>query len=266
MEESSAVLSQWETAEADNPEMYIAHFNYYLSTGRKEIMQMTTTPPEQGVEYLTISDSTGATEGYMYSTMGYDDSIFNLAIHYINKGIEVAPERLDMRFGKTYALNQGGRKDAFLKEVEQLFHANKEYGASWKWSGNEPLEQDDEFFESSMQDYFSELIVDPYYALDSLVRVLETAIEYFPKSIEFINDLGVVYYYNGEYSKAVEYFQLGVDINPSDEISSGNLAYIYMELGENEKALAIYRELAKSTDPNTAQVAEQYISEIEAKN
>jgi hypothetical protein len=73
-------LQLWENEEPDNPEVYVAYFNYYLARNRSP-----------------GSKAAGYTAGFKV-----DDVL--IGVEYLNRGLVTSPERLDMHFGKIFIL------------------------------------------------------------------------------------------------------------------------------------------------------------------
>ena len=98
------LLQNWQQTTPDDAELYVAWFNYYFSLSKKEIVRFGSDPqPSQSIE---IKDSTGNAVGYLLNDIDYDTSLLQNSFQYINTGITKHPLRLDMRFGKVYALGQ----------------------------------------------------------------------------------------------------------------------------------------------------------------
>jgi hypothetical protein len=110
------VLTEWEKATPKDPELFIAYFNYYARKSRKEIVSLGTTP--QGGEQLVLSDTTGGEPvGFLGTATSYDGKTLKMGFEYINKGLAMYPDRLDMRFGKIYMLGESGSYAEFTTNV-----------------------------------------------------------------------------------------------------------------------------------------------------
>ena len=93
------LLAKWQNSKPEDPEMFIAHFNYYFNESRNEMIGMGTQPGKG--ENLALRDTaTDETAGFMYTHVTYDDSLFVIAQRYIEEGISKNPNRLDMHFGR----------------------------------------------------------------------------------------------------------------------------------------------------------------------
>ena len=98
------LLAQWESKKPNDPELYVAYYNFYVQKSMKEIVGLEQKP--KGGNSLELKDSTGKIAGYMNDIVVYDDNYLKNGFDYIDKGIRMFPNRLDMRFGKIYMFGQ----------------------------------------------------------------------------------------------------------------------------------------------------------------
>ena len=92
------VLTKWKSENPNDAELYTSYFNYHFMKSRQEILVMSTNEPNG--ENLVLKDSLNQTAGFLGSEIHYDQTEFNKGLNIIDKGIELYPDRLDMRFGK----------------------------------------------------------------------------------------------------------------------------------------------------------------------
>ena len=76
---------------------------------------------------------------------------------------------------------------------------------------------------------------------DASLRATLKSIELSPTRGAY-RDLGLSYYYQGEYEKAADAFKRAVDLGPDDHWSWGSLANIYRILGKQDAARAAYNK------------------------
>src|SRR5688572_19852250 len=138
------LLQKWEAAEPNDPELYVSFFNHYFIKARRETISLTATKPSKG-EAVVITKDDDKTVAYLGSNVSFSKADFDLAVTYIDKGIAKFPNRLDMRFGKTYALGQiedyERFKDEIVKAIE-YFGTNK---TLWTWTDNKPVDSPKDF-------------------------------------------------------------------------------------------------------------------------
>ena len=95
-------LAQWEGIGQQDPELYVCYANYYTNLAKKEVIKMTTVPPQPGEESFAINDSLGNVVGYLRGETVMDDVLSAQSLMWLNKGIARFPRRLDLLFGKVY--------------------------------------------------------------------------------------------------------------------------------------------------------------------
>lgn len=264
MEELKVHLEQWEKNKPNDPEMFIGYFNYYISMASSEkIIFGGKNPPKNGT-YMTINDQkTGEKVGYLYGEVTYDRNYAEKALQVINKGLGLYQNRLDMHFGKTrllanlHAYNE--QRDYLLK----VFSIGSKIDNKWLWSDSKTLDNPEEVYISSIHDYVSEwLDNDDKIAFECAKPICEAMIKYFPKSIYGYNDFGLYYAISGDLVNAEKYFLGGYQVNSTDEVVIGNLAYLYESKNDKTNAIKYYKILSTSKDQNTQNYAKQRLSAL----
>ena len=103
VEGQRALLAEWRATDANDPELYVAYFNFYVSESRSTMLRLDTKPG--GEPMLQLQDPDTAVKepaGYLYEETVFDREILADGFAYIDSGIARFPQRLDMRFGKIY--------------------------------------------------------------------------------------------------------------------------------------------------------------------
>ncbi|MBI3220092.1 MAG: hypothetical protein HYZ44_11310 [Bacteroidetes bacterium] len=117
------LLAKWEKASKNDPELFVAYFNYYVIKSKNEIIALGQNP--KGKEFLEISSQDTTQKdpmGYLYGDTQYDPVLLRKGFNWINRGIENHPNRLDMRFGKIYIYGQTEDYDNFTNEIIKTVH------------------------------------------------------------------------------------------------------------------------------------------------
>ena len=261
MAELEEHLKKWEANEPNNPEMFIGYFNYYLNMARNETIVFGGKNPPKGDTYFSITDpKTGDNIGYMYGEVKYDPSYAEKALQIINRGLAIAPSRLDMHFGKTRLLAElhsyGKQKEYLLK----IFDIGKTINNKWLWSDGKVLEDAENVFVNSIHDYISEW----YNANDKIAfaSVREALTIYYPDNPIGYNDCGLFYAQNGDMANAEKYFLSGYRVDTEDEVLIGNLAYLYEAKKNVGEAIKYYKIMAKSMNPKYSEYAKKRITEL----
>lgn len=256
------ILTKWEKLEPSNPELFTCRFNYHFKNSQQEVLELKTGEP-QG-DALVLQDSLGNSAGYMESKIIYDSLELGKAFKYIDRGIELNPERLDMRFGKTYVYGQLNNWDKFTSEIIETVRHSSSKSKPWLWTNNEQKEGDNEFMLSAIQDYQLQLYNSGDDSLLLKMRQIANAIlSHYPNHIESLSNLSITYTLLGEFEKALEPLKKAESINPDDYIVIANIANTYKEMANKEKAIEYYNKLMKFDVEGVAEFAKQQIDKLE---
>ena len=261
-EEILPLINNWEKAEPDNPEMYIAYFNYYFMESQNEVIQLDTkNGPDNNLQILDTA--TQETVGYMYSKMYYGDSLFNIAQEYIKKGILKNPRRLDMYFGRIFTLREKGLYELHCEEILNVIELNKQINSEWLWSNNEKLEDSENFFKGSIQDYNYALFNLEEPRTIEIEKISSRMKELYPNDIENYSNLGVCKLMNSEFDQALEIFLEANKVNSEDAIVISNIAYTYMQLSNFKKSKEYYNLVIEKGNQKEVDFAKYMIEQID---
>ncbi len=257
-----AILKQWEKTGKNDPDFYISYFNYYANKSAKEVISIEPSPMDEE-EAWAIKDSLSNTVGFINSRVMYEKEGLKLALEYIDKGIATFPDRLDMRFGKTYLLGWAYRYDDFTNEIIETLKQSDKINNKWKWSNNEPVEEPKDFMLSNIQGYIGQL----YNSgdddlLNNMKEISEKVLEYYPETIESLTNLSIVHIINEDYTNAIEWLKKAEKLAPEDFIVLGNIALCYKMLGDTEKALKYYELVVKHGDDEAKDFAARQIEKL----
>lgn len=264
-EEVVSLLAKWQNSRPEDPEMFIAHFNYYFHKSKKEVIHMAD-QPGQG-ETLTLRDTaTNEPVGYMYAKVAYDDSLFRIAQHYITTGIQKNPHRLDMHFGKLYSLREAGFLEEHVEGILKIIDLHQKNKDAWRWSNNETIAEPDEMFKGSIQDYNHALfnLEEAPYA-EGIEKISRKMLDLYPKDIENYSNIGVCRLMDHKYPEALTMFQKAHEINPNDAIVLSNIAYAYLQMEKPKKAIEYYQKVVKVGDGEIAAFAKEEIAKLEKR-
>lgn len=259
LEELHSHITRWEEKEPENPEMFIAYFNYYLRKGYSSGVQLNTQPPVEG-QHLAITDpDTGEIVGYMYDSTSYNPEDLAMALIYLNKGLKLSPDRLDMHFGKIHILQQvqdyENQSAALIDALKQSMENNNK----WYWSDNEELKDGAEFFLGNIQDYYNTWL--KVRSESSLTAVKEAGIiqiQFYPNHVYGYNNVAYGHLIKGELTEALEYLLAAEKIDGDDAIVINNIALCYKNLNETEKAKTYFNKLYNYPE----QVDEAYVDNM----
>lgn len=257
------LLDKWSKEEPDNAELQTAYFNYYFSKSKNEIVTLNSGKPPKGEDVLIFKDSTDQIAGFIGSQINYDKSNLKQAFASIDKGIKLYPDRLDMRFGKIYALGQIRDWRSFTDEIIKTINHSTINKNNWTWTYNETRDGGQEMFLGSLQDYQAQL----YNTMDdklliNMQEISKAVLVHYPNHIESLSNLSIAYLVEKKYDKALEPLLKAEKINPEDFIVLNNIAFAYRESGKKEKAISYYRKVIKHGDQQAKTQAETEINKL----
>lgn len=260
-----ALLEKWEASNVNDPDLYVAYFNYYYKKSRKEVIRMDKNP--KGKDALQILDTlTKEPVGYMYSDLFYKPKEIGKGLKYINKGIEKFPTRLDMRFGKVYIFGEMRDYDSFTQEIIAAIDYSKVIDNKWMWKENKPLQDPKNYMLRTIQSYQVQLYnTGDDSLLNNMAKIAKEVLKYYPDHVESLSNLSVVYLLQKEYENALEILLRAGKINPKDFIVLSNIAQAYKLKGDTKNAIKYYELTIKYGDDKTKQFAKKQIQDLEKK-
>lgn len=256
------LLTDWTTASPNDPELFIAYFNYYLRRSMTEVISIDRTQKDKN-SFVVSDTGTGKTVAYLNSSPKYKSDILQKGFDYINKGILLHPTRLDMRFGKIYMLGQAENYLEFTKEIVATIDYGNKINNTWLWKEGKPLENSKQFILSSLQDYITTIYNTEDDKLLPLMRqISETVVNYYPDHVESLSNIALTYLITGDYDKALPYLIKAENVAPNDVIVLNNIAEAYKRKGDKTNAKAYYEKIIKYGNKDEVQDARQKIKSL----
>ncbi|MBS1792517.1 MAG: tetratricopeptide repeat protein [Acidobacteria bacterium] len=232
------LLEAWEKAKPDDPELYVAYFNHFINKGRQEFLTMSADRPPGDSLKMTKADDP-KTVFYLGSQVSFRREEFDRALVYIDRGIAKFPNRLDMRFGKTYALGQIEDYRRFTDEIVKTLEYSGVNRNAWLWMEDKPVENPKKFMLSSIQDYVAQLF-DAEGDYGAFIRTIaETVLKFYPDSVENLSNLGVSYMIQNDFDRALPPLLKAEKLAPTDYIVLANIAFCYFKRGINRTPSSI---------------------------
>jgi len=261
------LLQKWEKNDRNDPELYVAYFNYYVNMSRNEIITLGQNPKGEHVLQIMDQDTTKKEPiGFIYSDTHYNPELLSSGFDWINKGIEKHPNRLDMRFGKVYMFGQIEDYENFTKEIIKTIDYSATNKNNWTWTDSKPVDDPKNFMLGSIQDYQLQLYnTNNDSLLDNMKRIAETILKYYPEHIESLSNLSVVFIIQKQYDKALESLLKAEKLNPKDYIVLSNIAQAYKLKGDIKNAIKYYELTVENGDAEAKQYAKEQIKELEKK-
>ncbi|MFQ3620324.1 MAG: hypothetical protein SNJ78_05180 [Spirochaetales bacterium] len=250
MEELKKHLIAWEKAEPQNPEVYIAYFNYHVNAGMRTVQKM---GKSQDGRYL------------MYSEREYDPDHAKAALTYIDKGLVLAPNRLDIHFGKARFLAElkeyKVQKDAILAILE---HSLKN-GNRWVWSNGIPVTSGEKSMFAGLEEYIG-VWFDNFEATAPYIKeVTERQTVLYPNNPWGWNLLAGYYRYTENWEQALSCLLTAEKLDPGDGIVVANIGQCYKTLNQMQKAKEYFKKLETFADPRLKQFAKEQLAKLDTR-
>ncbi len=258
------VLQKWEKTNSKDAELFTSYFNYYFNKSKDEILLVAAGDPPKGEKYLSLTDSSGNYAGFIGSQINYDDSYLKNGLDKISEGINLYPNRLDMRFGKIYVLGQIKDWKSFTNEIIKTIDYSATNDNQWTWTNNERQKDGKDFFLGSLQDYQVQLYNT---GDDNLIPFMQeigkTILKYYPNHIESLSNVAVGYLITQDFDNALDYLLKAEKINPKDCIVLSNIAYSYKAKSDNENAIVYYKKVIEYGDEQYKKSAKKELENLE---
>jgi tetratricopeptide (TPR) repeat protein len=261
------LLEKWEKTDSNDPELFVAYFNYYVIKSKKEIVTFGQNPKGKDVLQIMDQDTTKKEPvAFMYGNTFYEPNLLSKGFDWINKGIKKHPNRLDMRYGKIYMFGQLEDYEKFTTEIIKTIDYSNENKNKWTWADSKPLDDPKEFMLSSLQDYQLQLYnTENDSLLENMKRIAEAVLKYYPDHIESLTNLSIVYLIQKQYDKALEPLLKAEKLNPKDYIVLGNIAQAYKLKGDNKNAIKYFELTLKHGDDQAKKYAQGQIDVLKNK-
>lgn len=259
-----SVLEKWESEDPTNAELFTSYFNFYYLNAKKELLVLSS--ELNGSDGLGIVDSSGKEVGYLVGQQFYDADMMDKAFAKINQGIQLYPNRLDMRFGKIYVLGVIENWEDFTKEIIATVHYSVVNNNAWTWTYHQPLDDGEPFFLQSIQDYQVTLFeTGEDKLLKNMREIDEVVIKYYPNNLVSYCNIGTTYIIEGDYENGFSYLKQAENIDKKDATVLNNLAYAYQLSNQPKKAIKYYKKIIKYCDESEAEYAQEEIDALENK-
>ena len=259
------LLPSWEKAEPDNPDLYISYFNYYFSKSQTETISLSKKPDSKISVPLTKENDKNPS-AYLGSQISFEKEDFDKGIFYINKGIEKFPNRLDMRFGKIYALGQIEDYQNFTSEIVKAINYSNINKNQWLWMNNESVEKPEKFMLSAIQDYVVQLFNADDEYVENIKIIAETVLKYYPNNVEYLSNLAIYHLIKEDFDKALLPLLKAEKLAPSDPVILNNIAWAYYNKDDKDNALKYYELVFKYGNDNQKAQAKEKITELKRAN
>lgn len=257
-----SLFVSWEKSAPDDPELYTSRFNYYFSESRKEVMALQKANPN--TEGYQLTDSSGAVVGYLAAESSFNPQQLQKAFIIIDKGIRKFPDRLDMRFGKIYALGVIEDYPNFAKNIIQTVNYSAINKNNWLWTENQKHKDGKGLMLGSVQSYLKQLYdTEDDNLLPYMIDIGEATLKHYPDNIEILSTTSVALILMKKYDKALQYLKHAAALKPDDFIVLNNIAQAYKLKGDKVNAVKYYELTEKYGDAQAKQQAREQIKALQ---
>lgn len=221
------IINRWEAAAPEDPEVYVARFNYWLSKSAAESVVITR-PQKRYLgndPVMTLKDSLGR-DVYYFEDVNYDDEAFGEALKAIDRAIELNPQEISYRFGKITSIMDYEKEspDMTAAELSLLIDDYQAGGEGWTYAG-EPLTQ--ELFCQGISEYCYRFFRTASPAsYEYFLEISEKMNKLYPDEVVFIDNIGSYWQVNGDSRKALRYYRKALKIDPEDYAANNNIRLI----------------------------------------
>ena len=205
------------------------------------------------------------------------------AVRTLNSIVSLGVESSDVYGFLGYAYRQMGNEEeaeTALQRALDLDAANMDALSTLAllYDDEKEYEKSDELYSDALELYHhgEQLKDDTYYLLlnnyayalserqdklDEALDMSRSAIEFAPENSSYLDTYGWIQYQRGNYEEARTYIEKAVALRREEQRSPGavlldHLADIYLALGNNDRALELWREALKS-DPENSNIKEK---------
>jgi len=260
-----AEIQAIKAVDSTDPEYYALAINYYVLKSYSEWVEVVPGVPEGIDPTLIMTDSIGDTVGYMRDHAGYDLDTLGVGVQILREGLALYPDRLDMHIGLVHVAQSAELYEVMTDELLDILKRKTENGDRWLWSFSEPLAEDPrEFILENIQVRASMLFELNSPKADSLAKMLsEAMLEHFPNSPYGHANLGTLYAMNEDNARSLDHFLKALEIAPTDAIVITNIARLYEQADQIDKAIEYYKLLLDVGDEKAQEHAKQQLERFQ---
>lgn len=258
--EAEEHLLAWKKASPEDPEMLIGFFNYYLAKSREKLGE------EQfflGDNIIAISKDSVVDVQKILKQQKEKDSLFAIAQDYLNKGIALHPNRLDMYLGQSNTYQKHHDKEKYIQSIIAVVKQNTINDGKWLWTDNVPEEFPEMKFVNMVQWHINFLFQEKQPRIEDILNITEILLNKYPNNYILLSNVGLCMLELGHYNVAIPYFEKGIQSNPKDMILRFNLADAYVQIKDLAKAKAIYQYIIENGEQQYADYAKGILKKIE---
>lgn len=230
-----SIIDRWQAAEPDNPEVYIARFQYCLDISKVDGNVIARSEKKYlGMDpVLALKDSLGNDVFYYQETL-YDDAVFSDAMYALDQAIALKPEEMLYQFYKITSLLdfEKDSPDITADEILRLIDRYSANSGKYTYAG-EPCPE--EIFCQGVGEYCYRLFTIGSPASYSYFYTISNRMsKLYPGNTLFIDNIGSYWLVARNNSKkALQFYKKALKIDPTDQVARANIRII--ELRQSQK-------------------------------
>lgn len=261
IESASKTLDEWATITPKSANWYCSAMILYKSMGAYSISEnVIPSKPNDDILYNIIKDPQF---GIFYSIpeIKTNKEYLDKLINYAHEGINLYPNRLDLRQGLIYSLNDILDFTNAKAEIINLINYSAEINTQWLKYNNTAYNGGDKSIDLTIrrENYFINIIGEILYKWcqpgtigipKDALEVAKLLHEKYPNNSKSNFLLGTIYISNDDLENASKYIDIAFTLDPTDVIIIANRAKFYLDFIYNhEKAVECVNALiAINTD------------------
>jgi tetratricopeptide (TPR) repeat protein len=264
--DSAAVeIRQLRKEAPEDPEYYVLSYNYFVWRSMPD-SAITSFLASNGDSNLTARDST-ILENMVHRGRrleSYDIDSLEKGLQILRRGLDLYPDRLDMRFGIVYATASAGLYSEMTDALIGILERRRVNESKWLWSFSQPLDQDpDSFVLENVQSRVFGLWQIGSASTDSLLALIaEALIQTYPTSVYGYTTLGNSYTVKGDYGKALGLLSKAHELDSGDGIVINDLADLYRRMGDTANAIKYFTLLDQIGTVEEKEIAKKSLKEL----
>jgi tetratricopeptide (TPR) repeat protein len=247
-------LELWKAHNGEkDPQYWVAGGNVWYYKGREETVQITALKPgtykmdSPSGESVDIKDpKTGKVVGAISDGPPKIDEVkVRKAIGFLDKGIALAPDRLDIYTGRATLYRSLGDLPGELKALRSMATDPVAVGGHFEDGSGQWLDESLEDYQVDMLNNYAREHFEKENASNDAagVAVAKLLIELFPKRAQGYNLLAAAASYRKDWTECVAWLDKALQADPKDSLVLFNKAHALEELGQKGRAVVIYRRI-----------------------
>lgn len=216
----------------ENPYYIVSMANYYEAKGDKEAAETQINNALMN-EKLAVDVKVGILSRYIIK-LNQTDKVNGRSNALFETLLEQHPEDTEIKMMYAGLLIAQDKTEEAKFQIQLVTEMEPDNTQAWQQLLNLALKSED---------------------MEEVVRICTRCMELFPEAPEYYFYLGIAYYQQKDYEKALETYQAGVEIIPAESAPLksdfyGQIGDIYYQIDQMDKAFEAYDEALKYNDKN----------------